>query len=305
MIAIVLAYLDTTGSEHRHGDSSTGTAAPGSSDPAAATRPPATARRHRARHGARHGQPGQRHRPVQGTVPRGMAGTAVRDRPARHRPSLRPRRHRVHLAPRPARRALQQQVRHPRRRSLQQHPRPHPPRRPAPRQGLLRMARLHQARRLLRHPPPAPPAARRRDIPVELRPFVPIPPRHLHPPPRLAARPAPRRHHHRLRPQRAGPPQPRATRQTRPPGNQRPPERDRRTANRQHQAPARTTPARAAPATRNNQALAAGVGMPGHAPGQRWHGPPEPDPRAVPVGSTMRSRPTPARLLAYADGALV
>ena len=46
---------------------------------------------------------------------------------------------------------------------------------------------------------------------TQLRAAVPVPPRHLHPPPRLAARAPSRRHHHRLRTRRAGTAQPLTT----------------------------------------------------------------------------------------------
>jgi len=49
---------------------------------------------------------------------------------------------------------------------------------------------------------------RRQDQRQRLRPVVPVPPRCLHPPLGLAAHPPPRRHHHRIRPERAGPAQP-------------------------------------------------------------------------------------------------
>ena len=52
---------------------------------------------------------------------------------------------------------------------------------------------------------------RRQDLRQRLRAAVPVPPRRLHPPPRLAARPAPRRHHHGLRTRRAGAAQPLTT----------------------------------------------------------------------------------------------
>ena len=52
---------------------------------------------------------------------------------------------------------------------------------------------------------------RRENLRQRLRAAVPVPPRRLHPPPRLAARPAPRRHHHGLRTRRAGTAQPLTT----------------------------------------------------------------------------------------------
>ena len=174
MIGIVLAYLDATEDGHA-GHGSPGAAGGGSHRPGRPGRRRPRYGRHRRRRAGHH-RAGHRHRPVPGAVAGGVAGPAVRDRPAGHRPGLRTRRHRLHLAPRPARRAVQQQVRHLGRRRQRQHPRPHPPRRPAPRPRPLRMARLHQAGRVLRRAPPAPPARRRQHLPIELRPFVPIPP---------------------------------------------------------------------------------------------------------------------------------
>ena len=52
---------------------------------------------------------------------------------------------------------------------------------------------------------------RRQNRRQRLRAAVPVPPRRVHPPPRLAARAASRRHHHRLRTRRAGPAQPLTT----------------------------------------------------------------------------------------------
>ena len=83
-------------------------------------------------------------------------------------------------------------------RLLRLHPGQHPPRRPAPRPR-LRLAPLRAARRLVRRAPPAAQGRRRQDLRHRLRAAVPVPPRRLHPPPRLAARAAPRRHHDRLR----------------------------------------------------------------------------------------------------------
>ena len=92
-------------------------------------------------------------------------------------------------------------------RLLRLHPGQHPPRRPAPRPR-LRLAPLRETRRLVRRAPPAAQERRRQDRRQRLRAAVPVPPRHLHPPPRLAPHPAPRRHHHRLRTRRPGPAQP-------------------------------------------------------------------------------------------------
>ena len=149
--------------------------------------------------------------PGPGTVhPRRDAGAAVRHRPARHRLRLRPRRPRrlpPHHPPRPA---LQHPVAAAGHRLLRLHPGQHPPRRPAPRPR-LRLAPLRAARRLVRRAPPDPQGRRREDLRQQLRAAVPVPPRRVHPPPRLAARPAPRRHHHRLRTRRAGAAQPLTT----------------------------------------------------------------------------------------------
>jgi hypothetical protein len=133
-----------------------------------------------------------------------------------------------------------------------QHPLGHPASRPAARQGALRMARLSAASCLLRRAPPAPQERRRRDLSPELRLALPVPPRHLHPPPGLAAHPAPGRHHHRPWPQRPGPPQPRPASQHRPVGPIRWPI-----------AAERATTARAAPATGNHQARPRASACPG------------------------------------------
>ena len=95
-------------------------------------------------------------------------------------------------------------------RLLRLHPGQHPPRRPAPRPG-LRLAPVRETRRLVRRAPPAAQERRRQNRRERLRAAVPVPPRHLHPPPRLAAHPAPRRHHDRLRTRRAGAAQPLTT----------------------------------------------------------------------------------------------
>ena len=95
-------------------------------------------------------------------------------------------------------------------RLLRLHPGQHPPRRPAPRPG-LRLAPVREARRLVRRAPPAAQGRRRQNRRERLRAAVPVPPRRVHPPPRLAAHPAPRRHHDRLRTRRAGAAQPLTT----------------------------------------------------------------------------------------------
>ncbi|HEX4397708.1 MAG TPA: DUF222 domain-containing protein [Trebonia sp.] len=69
-------------------------------------------------------------------------------------------------------------------------------------------AALRAARRLVRRAPPDPQGRRRENLGRQLRAAVPVPPRRVHPPPRLAARAAPRRHHDGLRIRRAGAAQP-------------------------------------------------------------------------------------------------
>ena len=84
-------------------------------------------------------------------------------------------------------------------------------RRAVPERPGLRLAKMRAARRLVRRAPPAAQGRRRQDLRHRLRAAVPVPPRRLHPSPRLAARPPSRRHHHRLRTRRAGPAQPLTT----------------------------------------------------------------------------------------------
>ena len=95
-------------------------------------------------------------------------------------------------------------------RLLRLDPGQHPPRRPAPRPR-LRLAALRETRRLVRRAPPAAQGRRRQDRRERVRAAVPVPPRRVHPPPRLAARPASRRHHDGLRTRRAGAAQPLTT----------------------------------------------------------------------------------------------
>ena len=68
--------------------------------------------------------------------------------------------------------------------------------------------RCGTTRRLVRRAPPAAQGRRRQNRRHRLRAAVPVPPRHLHPPPRLAARAPSRRHHDGLRARRPGPAQP-------------------------------------------------------------------------------------------------
>ena len=97
---------------------------------------------------------------------------------------------------------VQRQVADPRHRPLRRHPVRHPPRGEAPRRRALRVARLPAPRVPLRCASPAPQERRRRDFLVELRHGVPVPPRRVHSPARLATGAPPRRHH------RAWPPRP-------------------------------------------------------------------------------------------------
>jgi hypothetical protein len=85
-----------------------------------------------------------------------------------------------------------------------------PPRRPAPRPR-LRLAALRETGRLVRRASSSAQGRRREDFREQLRSAVPVPPRRVHPSPRLAARPASRRHHDGLRTGRAGAAQPLTT----------------------------------------------------------------------------------------------
>ena len=70
---------------------------------------------------------------------------------------------------------------------------------------------VRKTRRLVRRAPPAAQERRRQNRRHRLRAAVPVPPRHLHPPPRLAARAAPRRDHDGLRARGPGAAQPLTT----------------------------------------------------------------------------------------------
>ncbi len=125
---------------------------------------------------------------------------------------VRPRGARLRAAPQPPRRPPQREKRHPRRRLRRHHPRRHPQGRHRPRQGLRLARRLQPPPRPLRRPPRQAQKARGQDQRQRLRPFVPVSPRHLHPPDGLGHRAPARRINPRHQPRRRNhPPQPRAT----------------------------------------------------------------------------------------------
>ena len=108
---------------------------------------------------------------------RGLAGAPVRHRPARPRLRVRTRRPGLGAAHRPARTPLQHAVTAPGHRLLELHPRPHPPRRHAPRPALLLARRLRPPRIRQRRPPHHPQERRRRDLTPKPRALLRIPPR--------------------------------------------------------------------------------------------------------------------------------
>jgi hypothetical protein len=103
----------------------------------------------------RHGRPRCGGPARRGPVPGGTAGAPAWHRPPGHPARLRAGRPGLRAAARPARRAVQLQVRGLGHRIFSHDSRPHPSRHPAPCPA-LRMARLPQAPRLVRHPPLAP-----------------------------------------------------------------------------------------------------------------------------------------------------